>query len=92
VTPARSAGECDDLATAPADTVALTADGCPDCLREGLKWVHLRLCLQCGNVGCCDSSVGNHATKHFGRTGHPVMRSFEPGEAWRWCYLHELLG
>ena len=50
------------------------------------------MCLQCGNVGCCDSSVGNHATKHFERVGHPVMRSFEPGEAWRWCYRHELLG
>ena len=92
VTPARTAGECDDLANAPAVTVPLTPEGCPDCLREGLRWVHLRLCLDCGNVGCCDSSVGNHATKHFERTGHPVMRSFEPGEAWRWCYLHELLG
>jgi len=92
VTPARTAGECDDLANAPSDAVPLTLEGCPDCLREGLRWVHLRLCLQCGNVGCCDSSVGNHATKHFELTGHPVMRSFEPGEAWRWCYLHELLG
>jgi CPA1 family monovalent cation:H+ antiporter len=91
VTPARTAGQCDDLVNAPVETVPLTPDGCPDCLREGLKWVHLRLCLQCGNVGCCDSSVGNHATKHFERTRHPVMRSFEPGEAWRWCYLHELL-
>ena len=92
VTPARTAGGCEDLAAAPATATPLTPDGCVDCLREGLKWVHLRLCLQCGNVGCCDSSVGNHATKHFDRIGHPVMRSFEPGEAWRWCYVHELLG
>ncbi|QGF23189.1 cation:proton antiporter [Raineyella fluvialis] len=65
--------------------------GCPDCEREGLVWVHLRMCLTCGNIGCCDSSPGNHARKHFDRTGHPVMRSFEPGEAWRWCYLDEVI-
>ena len=54
--------------------------------------MHLRLCLACGNVGCCDSSVGKHADRHFAETGHPVMRSFEPGEAWRWCYVDDLLG
>ena len=55
-------------------------------------WVHLRLCMTCGHVGCCDSSVGKHATKHFAETGHPVMRSFEPGEAWRWCFVDEVTG
>ena len=54
--------------------------------------MHLRLCLECGHVGCCDSSVGRHAELHFHETGHPVMRSIEPGEAWRWCYIDEHLG
>jgi CPA1 family monovalent cation:H+ antiporter len=54
--------------------------------------VHLRLCLQCGHVGCCDSSPERHATKHFESEGHPVMRSFEPGEEWRWCFVDEKLG
>ncbi len=65
--------------------------GCPDCELEGLTPVHLRLCLTCGHVGCCDSSPGNHARKHFEATGHPVMRSFEPGESWRWCYRDEVI-
>ena len=67
-------------------------DGCPDCVREGLEWVHLRLCMVCGQVGCCDSSVGHHASQHADRESHPVMRSFEPGEAWRWCTVDHLLG
>jgi CPA1 family monovalent cation:H+ antiporter len=54
--------------------------------------VHLRICLGCGNVGCCDSSVGRHASRHFTQTLHPVMRSLEPGESWRWCYLDERIG
>ena len=54
--------------------------------------MHLRMCLICGNVGCCDSSVGQHATRHFRQTGHVVMRSFEPDETWRWCYVHQRLG
>ncbi len=91
-TPARTAGECDDLASAPMSKVPTFTDGCPDCIREGTRWVHLRLCLSCGNVGCCDSSVSKHAEKHFHASDHAVMRSFEPGEAWRWCYVHELLG
>ena len=53
--------------------------------------MHLRICLACGNVGCCDSSAGRHAERHF-HTTHPVMRSFEPGESWRWCYVDERLG
>ena len=85
-------GECEHLLDAPEFAEPSSPSGCLDCLREGLTWVHLRLCLTCGNVGCCDSSVGLHATKHFHDTQHPVMRSFEPGEAWRWCYVDELLG
>ena len=65
---------------------------CLDCVREGTRTVHLRICLSCGNVGCCDSSVGRHASRHFDHTTHPVMRSFEPGESWRWCYFDERIG
>jgi uncharacterized UBP type Zn finger protein len=57
----------------------------------GDTWVHLRLCLTCGQVGCCDSSKNKHATKHYHQTTHPIIRSFEPGETWRWCYPDELL-
>ncbi len=67
--------------------VAPSADGCEDCLKTGDRWVHLRLCLVCGHVGCCDSSKNQHATRHFHATGHPVIQSFQPGEDWRWCYV-----
>jgi len=70
--------------------VTPSADGCEDCLKIGATWVHLRLCLECGHVGCCDSSPNKHATKHFRRTKHPIIRSFEPGEDWMWCYIDEL--
>jgi uncharacterized UBP type Zn finger protein len=62
-------------------------EGCEECLRTGSDWVHLRLCLTCGHVGCCDSSPGQHATRHFHQTNHPVMASFEPDERWAWCYV-----
>ena len=68
-----------------------TPDGCEECLETGSWWVHLRLCLTCGHVGCCDSSPGKHATKHFHRTQHPIVKSFEPGEDWGWCYPDQLL-
>jgi uncharacterized UBP type Zn finger protein len=64
--------------------------GCDDCLKTGDTWVHLRLCLTCGHVGCCDSSKNRHATKHFHETKHPLIRSIEPGETWMWCYVDEL--
>ena len=64
--------------------------GCEECLKMGDRWVHLRLCLQCGHVGCCDSSKNKHATKHFHATQHPVVRSLERGESWGWCYLDEV--
>ena len=64
-----------------------SAKGCEECLAMGDRWVHLRECLICGHVGCCDSSKNKHATKHFHATGHPIVKSFEPGEDWRWCYI-----
>jgi uncharacterized UBP type Zn finger protein len=64
--------------------------GCEECLKTGSSWVHLRLCLICGHVGCCDSSPNKHATKHFHKTHHPIIRSFEPGEDWGWCYVDEV--
>lgn len=66
---------------------ATTPQGCEECLRDGTRWVHLRMCLSCGHVGCCDSSVGRHATAHYSESDHPVMRSFERGEDWRWCFV-----
>jgi uncharacterized UBP type Zn finger protein len=62
---------------------------CEDCVKLGDRWVHLRLCMECGHVGCCDSSKNRHATKHYHATRHPLMRSVEPGEAWVWCYADE---
>ena len=70
---------------------AHTPDGCEECLEMGSDWVHLRLCLSCGHVGCCDNSPNKHATKHFHKTRHPIIRSFEPGEDWGWCYVDELV-
>ena len=67
-----------------------TTHVCEECVQMGDRWVHLRLCLTFGNVGCCDSSKNKHATKLFRRTHHPLMRSVEPGEAWVWCYVDEM--
>lgn len=69
--------------------VTPTADGCEECLKMGDSWVHLRLCEICGHVGCCDSSPNKHATKHFHQTKHPIIKSFEPGEDWGYCYADE---
>ena len=71
--------------------VTPSAEGCEDCLKTGDEWVHLRLCLTCGHVGCCDSSKNQHATKHFRTVHHPVIRSFEPEERWMWCYVDEVM-
>jgi uncharacterized UBP type Zn finger protein len=65
--------------------------GCPQCLASGSSWVHLRMCQICGQVGCCDSSPNRHATAHFHASGHPLVRSLEPGEDWTWCYADELM-
>jgi hypothetical protein len=72
------------------DVSPSTQDGCEDCLREGTRWVHLRECLQCGHIGCCDNSPRRHATAHWHASQHPLMRSFEPGEDWAWCYPDDL--
>jgi uncharacterized UBP type Zn finger protein len=72
------------------EPVSPSSEGCEDCLRSGGRWVHLRMCQSCGHVGCCDSSPNRHATAHYGETRHPLIRSFEPGEDWWWCYVDEL--
>ena len=66
-----------------------SANGCEDCLRIGGTWLHLRFCMTCGHVGCCDSSPNKHASAHYRGTDHPLVRSFEPGEDWWWCYRDE---
>ena len=71
--------------------VPRTPEGCEDCLATGGRWVNLRLCLTCGHVGCCDSSPNKHATAHHRESRHPLIRSFEPGEDWGWCYVDEVM-
>ncbi|MEA2476186.1 MAG: hypothetical protein QOC87_385 [Actinomycetota bacterium] len=68
-----------------------TPEGCEECLAIGDRWVHLRLCMTCGHVGCCDSSKNKHATKHFHATEHPVIQSFQPDEDWLFCYVDDLM-
>lgn len=67
-----------------------SVEGCEDCLREGGKWLHLRICLTCGHVGCCDDSPSRHATAHHNETSHPIIRSLERGETWSWCFVDEV--
>lgn len=83
---------CDHLQSAPSWVEPATPGYCPECRTDGTDSVALRLCLTCGHVGCCDSSAGKHATRHYEQTGHPVMRSIEPGENWHWCYVHATVG
>ncbi|MET0209292.1 MAG: UBP-type zinc finger domain-containing protein [Burkholderiaceae bacterium] len=76
------------------DQIVVTTTGtrvCVDCVKLGDNWVHLRLCMSCGHVGCCDSSKNRHASRHFLRTGHPLVRSIEPGERWIWCYADSVM-
>jgi len=80
---------CTHLATI-ADVTPSSTRGCEECLREGSRWVHLRECLQCGNVACCDDSPRRHATAHFHASAHPIVRSLEPREDWAWCYPDSL--
>ena len=70
--------------------VTPSGDGCEECIRLGDEWVHLRLCMTCGRVGCCDDSKNRHASKHARRDKHPIIRSFEPGEDWGWCFVDEI--
>jgi len=77
----------DEITPVPPETTG----ECPECVAAGGTWVHLRACLECGHVGCCDSSPAKHATAHFHASAHPVMRSIEPGEHWGWCFVDEVL-
>jgi len=70
--------------------IPAVAEGCVECLATGGRWVHLRRCLSCGHIGCCDNSPGRHATAHFATTSHPIVQSFEPREDWVWCYADEI--
>lgn len=71
--------------------VTPSAQGCEDCLKIGSTWTHLRICLTCGHVGCCDSSPHKHARQHYQASGHPIVQTFEPGENWLWCFIDDLL-
>jgi len=82
-------GECTHLGTIR--KVHPSAQGCEDCLRIGGTWVHLRICLECGHVGCCDSSPNRHARAHFHATKHPIIQSFEAGEDWRYCFVDDVM-
>jgi len=84
--------ECEHLQSAPRTAKPDTPGRCQECVVAGLNWVHLRMCLTCGHIACCDSSEGQHADRHYADTDHPVMRSVEAGEAWRWCYVNSQLG
>ena len=85
------AATCQHLDTIEFLEVPDEIPGCEDCLKTGGWWVHLRMCMQCGHIGCCDNSPNRHATKHFRSSSHPIIRSAEPGEDWSWCYEDELM-
>jgi uncharacterized UBP type Zn finger protein len=86
-----SATSCTHLDTIEITELPDDVAGCEDCLEMGSPWCHLRICLRCGHVGCCDSSPNRHASAHARETGHPLVRSVQPGEAWGWCYVDELM-
>ncbi|HEV8173355.1 MAG TPA: UBP-type zinc finger domain-containing protein [Actinoplanes sp.] len=73
-----------------AKDVTPSGNGCVECLAIGGRWVHLRLCMTCGHVGCCDSSPNKHATAHYHTEDHPLVQSYEPGEDWWWCYVDQI--
>lgn len=82
--------ECTHLDQVKVTELPESVDGCEECLAEGTGWLHLRICLDCGHVGCCDDSPQKHATKHNGSSGHAIIRSLEPGEDWSWCFVDEI--
>jgi len=82
--------QCSHLDQVAVTELLVAVDGCEECLRDGGKWLHLRICLSCGHVGCCDDSPNRHATAHHHETSHPIIHSLEPGEEWCWCYLDEV--
>jgi uncharacterized UBP type Zn finger protein len=81
---------CDHTDQVKLHELPASAEGCEDCLRTGSQWVHLRICLTCGHVGCCDDSPMRHATAHAQSAAHPIIRSIEPGEEWCWCFIDEV--
>lgn len=82
---------CEHLKNAKKNIKPNTPKGCEECLAMGDTWFHLRLCLECGHVGCCDQSKNKHATKHYHKTKHPVITSLEKGEHWKYCYIDDLM-
>jgi len=80
---------CSHLDQVQITELPASVDGCEDCLRDGGKWLHLRICLTCGHVGCCDSSPGRHASRHAEAASHPLIRSLEPGEEWSYCFIDD---
>ena len=82
---------CTHLDTVKVTELPASVDGCEECLRDGGVWLHLRICLECGHVGCCDDSPNRHASAHNASSGHPIIRSLQPGEVWSWCYVDEVL-
>jgi uncharacterized UBP type Zn finger protein len=83
--------ECTHLDTIEFVEVPSEVAGCEECLKTGGTWVHLRMCQQCGHIGCCDNSPGKHATGHYESTKHPIIKSAQPGENWSWCYVDDLM-
>ena len=81
---------CRHLDQITVDELPASVDGCEDCLKTGDKWLHLRICLICGHVACCDDSPNRHASAHARAASHPIVRSLEPGEDWSWCYVDEV--
>jgi uncharacterized UBP type Zn finger protein len=81
---------CTHLNTIAVTELPESVEGCVDCLSEGGVWLHLRICLECGHVGCCDDSPGRHASRHAASSDHPIIRSLEPGEEWSWCFKDEV--
>ncbi|MBK5233266.1 MAG: UBP-type zinc finger domain-containing protein [Thermoleophilia bacterium] len=82
--------ECNHLDQVKITELPESVEGCEDCLKEGTDWFHLRICLECGYVGCCDNSPEMHATRHNAASGHAIIRSIQPGEEWSWCFIDEI--
>src|SRR6516164_6205160 len=89
-TPEEAVTVCTHLDQVRVTQLPEAVDGCEECLRSGDPWLHLRICLECGHVGCCDDSPNRHASAHSGSSSHPIIRSLEPGEVWSWCYVDEV--
>jgi uncharacterized UBP type Zn finger protein len=85
-----SSSSCTHLDSIRVSELPESVEGCEDCLAGGGKWLHLRICLECGKVGCCDDSPNRHARAHAHDSGHPLIRSLEPGETWSWCFLDDI--